>query len=133
VLEVTESVVVNQIDQAVSRLNEFKSLGCGLALDDFGTGYSSLSHLKRMPIDILKIDRAFVTDIGQVSDDSFIQAIIDLGKTLGMKTVAEGIETQQQLDWLRGAGCSSGQGFYLAKPMSDNDLRSAFVVEHEPT
>jgi diguanylate cyclase (GGDEF)-like protein len=131
VLEVTESVVVNQIDQAVARLNEFKSLGCGLALDDFGTGYSSLSHLKRMPIDILKIDRAFVTDIGQVSDDSFIQAIIDLGKTLGMKTVAEGIETQQQLDWLRGAGCSSGQGFYLAKPMSDSDLRSAFVVEHE--
>jgi diguanylate cyclase (GGDEF)-like protein len=127
VLEVTESVVVNQIDQAVSRLNEFKSLGCGLALDDFGTGYSSLSHLKRMPIDILKIDRAFVTDIGQVSDDSFIQAIIDLGKTLGMKTVAEGIETQQQLDWLRGAGCSSGQGFYLAKPMSDNDLRAAFL------
>jgi diguanylate cyclase (GGDEF)-like protein len=132
VLEVTESVVVNQIDQAVSRLNEFKSLGCGLALDDFGTGYSSLSHLKRMPIDILKIDRAFVTDIGQVSDDSFIQAIIDLGKTLGMKTVAEGIETQQQLDWLRGAGCSSGQGFYLAKPMSDSDLRLAFVGEHEP-
>lgn len=131
VLEVTESVVVNQIDQAVSRLNEFKSLGCGLALDDFGTGYSSLSHLKRMPIDILKIDRAFVTDIGQVSDDSFIQAIIDLGKTLGMKTVAEGIETQQQLDWLRGAGCSSGQGFYLAKPMTDSDLRSAFIGEHE--
>jgi diguanylate cyclase (GGDEF)-like protein len=131
VLEVTESVVVNQIDQAVSRLNEFKSLGCGLALDDFGTGYSSLSHLKRMPIDILKIDRAFVTDIGQVSDDSFIQAIIDLGKTLGMKTVAEGIETQQQLDWLRGAGCSSGQGFYLAKPMSDNDLRAAFLGESE--
>jgi diguanylate cyclase (GGDEF)-like protein/PAS domain S-box-containing protein len=128
VLEVTESVVVNEVDRAIARLQEFKALGCLLALDDFGTGYSSLSHLKRMPIDILKIDRAFVTDIGQVADDSFVQAIIDLGQTLGMQTVAEGIETQEQLDWLRQAGCSSGQGFYLAKPMSDHDVRSALEI-----
>jgi EAL domain-containing protein (putative c-di-GMP-specific phosphodiesterase class I) len=100
-----------------------------LALDDFGTGYSSLSHLKRMPIDILKIDRAFVTDIGQVADDSFVRAIIELGQTLGMQTVAEGIETPEQLEWLRRAGCSSGQGFYLAKPMSDSDVRAALEVE----
>ena len=129
VLEVTESVVVNEVDRAIARLQEFKDLGCLLALDDFGTGYSSLSHLKRMPIDILKIDRAFVTDIGQVADDSFVRAIIDLGQTLGMQTVAEGIETQGQLDWLRKAGCSSGQGFYLAKPMSDSDVRAALGVE----
>jgi diguanylate cyclase (GGDEF)-like protein/PAS domain S-box-containing protein len=129
VLEVTESVVVNEVDRAIARLQEFKALGCLLALDDFGTGYSSLSHLKRMPIDILKIDRAFVTDIGQVADDSFVQAIIELGQTLGMQTVAEGIETQEQLDWLRHAGCSSGQGFYLAKPMLDSDVRAALEIE----
>ncbi len=129
VLEVTESVVVNEVDRAIARLQEFKALGCLLALDDFGTGYSSLSHLKRMPIDILKIDRAFVTDIGQVADDSFVRAIIELGLTLGMQTVAEGIETQGQLDWLRQAGCSSGQGFFLAKPMADSDVRAALEVE----
>jgi predicted signal transduction protein with EAL and GGDEF domain len=129
VLEVTESVVVNEVDRAIARLQEFKALGCLLALDDFGTGYSSLSHLKRMPIDILKIDRAFVTDIGQVADDSFVRAIIELGQTLGMQTVAEGIETPEQLEWLRRAGCSSGQGFYLAKPMSDTDVRAVLEVE----
>ena len=93
-----------------------------LALDDFGTGYSSLSYLKRFPIDALKIDRSFVSNLTTDEDDAgIVIAVIGLGRNLHMRVVAEGIETREQLEFLRGHDCAQGQGFYFSKPVSALD------------
>jgi diguanylate cyclase (GGDEF)-like protein/PAS domain S-box-containing protein len=117
-LELTESTIMRNAEEAVTMLNELHALGIGLAIDDFGTGYSSLSYLKRFPVDRLKIDRSFVSDIGVSNDDETItSAIIALAHSLKMQVIAEGVETSAQLDFLKERACDEMQGFYFAKPL----------------
>ncbi len=116
-LEITESMIMQHVDIAAEKAAAMKKLGIGLAIDDFGTGYSSLSQLKLFPIDTLKIDRAFVRDIPDSDDDTAItKAVITLGKALGVRVVAEGVETSAQYQFLRDNGCDEMQGFYFSKP-----------------
>jgi diguanylate cyclase (GGDEF)-like protein/PAS domain S-box-containing protein len=118
-LELTESMLVEQGDQAVDALNRLKSLGITLSIDDFGTGYSSLSYLKRFPIDYLKIDRSFVMDLPNNHDDMAItRAIVSMANALRLRLVAEGIETPEQAEFLKGLGCELGQGYYYSKPVT---------------
>jgi diguanylate cyclase (GGDEF)-like protein/PAS domain S-box-containing protein len=115
--EITESMIMQHVDIAAEKAATIKKLGIKLAIDDFGTGYSSLSQLKRFPIDTLKIDRAFVRDIPQSSDDMAItKAVVSLGKALGVRVVAEGVETAAQYQFLRDNGCDEMQGFFVSKP-----------------
>ncbi|MBL8534798.1 MAG: EAL domain-containing protein, partial [Betaproteobacteria bacterium] len=117
-LEVTESAIMSDAETARTTLSELRKRGVRLAVDDFGTGYSSLAYLRRLPLDTLKIDRTFVQGIDEDPEDAAIAvAIIGLAKTLGLRTLAEGIETQEQLEFLRRHGCDEGQGFLLARPM----------------
>ncbi|MFN0091793.1 MAG: putative bifunctional diguanylate cyclase/phosphodiesterase [Acidimicrobiales bacterium] len=119
VLEITESTLMHDTDLAVAKLHELRRLGVRLAIDDFGTGYSSLNYLRLLPIDILKIDKAFVDSAssGNAQGEAFIQAMVKLGHTLELKTVAEGIETADQAAQLREVGCTAGQGYFYARPM----------------
>jgi EAL domain-containing protein (putative c-di-GMP-specific phosphodiesterase class I) len=104
-------------------LERLKAIGVKLAIDDFGTGYSSLAYLKRLPVDILKVDRMFVDGLGKSAEDgAIVEAIIGLATTLGLSSVAEGVETEQQLEALRGLGCDVAQGFYLAAPVDRTGL-----------
>ncbi|MHB1224566.1 MAG: sensor domain-containing protein, partial [Gemmatimonadaceae bacterium] len=123
VLEITESVLMQHTSLTLARLRELKALGLSLAIDDFGTGYSSLGYLQRFPIDILKIDKAFVDAVGSDTDAALARAVIALGDTLGMQTVAEGIEVLAQVDGLRKLGCKLGQGFHFARPLPPDELR----------
>jgi diguanylate cyclase (GGDEF)-like protein/PAS domain S-box-containing protein len=118
VLEITETAIMEQLDAATTILTELRRLGVRLALDDFGTGYSSLSYLQRLPVDILKIDRSFVAGVAKSTEDSALaRGILTLGQTLGLETVAEGIETAEQLAVLRELGCQLGQGYLFARPL----------------
>jgi diguanylate cyclase (GGDEF)-like protein/PAS domain S-box-containing protein len=117
VLEITESLVMDEPEQVIDRLRELKSLGVRIAIDDFGTGYSSLSYLQRLPIDILKVDRSFVSRLATAEQDwSLCGAIVKIADSLHLETVAEGIETSEQRAQLLLLGCSSGQGFLFHKP-----------------
>jgi diguanylate cyclase (GGDEF)-like protein len=118
VLEITESLLHQDVDEAVARLHQLKQLGVRLAIDDFGTGYSSLSCLHRFPVDIMKIDKSFVDGLvtGR-KPATFARAIVRLGQMLNLETVAEGIENVDQLDQLRAADCAYGQGYYFARPL----------------
>ena len=123
VLEITESVIMHDMEQAASKLRAIKSLGVRLALDDFGTGYSSLSYLRRLPIDVVKIDKIFVDEIEKHNGAAaLVQAILLLGKGLDFEVVAEGIETEAQMKSLVELGCVYGQGYYLARPLSSTEL-----------
>jgi diguanylate cyclase (GGDEF)-like protein len=118
-LEVTESMVMTNVDRAVKLLKAIKSRGIGLAIDDFGTGYSSMSLMKRFPVDTIKIDRSFVRELPQDCEDKAIaQAIINLGKALGLTVVAEGVETVEQETFLRQQGCDEMQGYLFSKPVT---------------
>jgi diguanylate cyclase (GGDEF)-like protein len=118
VLEITESVVMRNADVGISRLEELRALGVRLAIDDFGTGYSSLSYLQRLPIDVLKIDKSFIDG---VDDDArgaaLVRTILGLAETMSLRCVAEGIETESQLQALTALGCAYGQGFLFAHPL----------------
>ena len=117
-LEITESVMLNDTDVTLARLRELKGLGLSLAVDDFGTGYSSLSYLQRFPIDVLKIDKAFVDPIGSRGQPaSLTRAIVALGDALGLDMVAEGIERVEQVEGLRFLGCTYGQGYHFSRPL----------------
>jgi EAL domain-containing protein (putative c-di-GMP-specific phosphodiesterase class I) len=117
-IELTESLIMKDVDQAIGILQDLKRLGVTLSIDDFGTGYSSLAYLKRFPIDILKIDRSFVSDITSDPDDAAIVAsIISLAHNLRLQVIAEGVETREQLKYLRGEGCDQMQGYYFSKPV----------------
>ncbi len=117
-LELTESVVMQNADRAGKVLAEIKKLGVRLAIDDFGVGYSSLTHLKRFPIDTLKVDRSFIRDIPQdLEDKAITEAIIAMGKSLNLTIVAEGVETLEQETFLRDHNCDESQGFYFSKPI----------------
>src|SRR5687768_10748475 len=128
-VELTESAVMHDADQFIAMLGEINDLGVQIALDDFGTGYSSLSYLKRFPVDRLKVDRSFVQDIVTDSDDAtIVRAIIALGHNLGLKVVAEGVETQQQLDFLRDNQCDELQGFYFGRPLPSDQFMREFLL-----
>ena len=117
-LELTEGTLIRDLDQALDTLNRLREIGVRISIDDFGTGYSSLSYLKRLPIDILKIDRSFVDEITINSDDAAIsQAIISLGHTLNLHVIAEGVETHAQQDMLADMGCHSLQGYHISPPL----------------
>lgn len=129
-LEITESMVMDDPDQCIARLNELSALGIALSMDDFGTGYSSLAYLKRLPIDTLKIDRSFVMDIEVDPNDVAICATtISMATALGLTTVAEGVETEAQAQVLRTMQCGSFQGFLLAQPMPAA-AAAEFVRQH---
>jgi diguanylate cyclase (GGDEF)-like protein/PAS domain S-box-containing protein len=116
--EITEGVVMRNPESAVTLLQQLKDMGIHISIDDFGTGYSSLAYLKRFPIDSLKIDRSFVMDVPEDSDDVAINvAVIAMAHSLGLKVVAEGVETQEQLDFLRKEGCDEMQGYFFSKPL----------------
>jgi diguanylate cyclase (GGDEF)-like protein len=122
-LEITESVVMSNAECAVSVLEKLKSLGVQIAIDDFGTGYSSLAYLKRFPIDILKVDRSFIRDIPADSGDMKItRAIIAMAHGLRLKVVAEGVETREQLKFLRSQSCDAVQGYFLCRPLQEEEL-----------
>jgi EAL domain-containing protein (putative c-di-GMP-specific phosphodiesterase class I) len=122
-LELTESMVMHDAPQLVAMLDELKELGVKIAVDDFGTGYSSLSYLKRFPVDRLKVDRSFVEHMTTEADDAtIVRAIISLGHNLGLKVVAEGVETAQQARALRAYQCDEAQGFLFARAVSARDL-----------
>jgi diguanylate cyclase (GGDEF)-like protein len=118
ILEITEEAVVHDFEQATKVLNELKVMGCMTSMDDFGTGYSSLTHLQKLPVDELKIDRAFVTQIPDCPQNTaIVRSVIELAHNLGLEVVAEGVETTAALRWLREEGCERAQGYYLSKPM----------------
>lgn len=122
-LEITETVIMEDPDRSIGILRELKGAGIELSLDDFGTGYSSLSYLKRFPIDVLKIDQSFVRDITEDSDDaSLVAAIIAMAHNIGVRVVAEGVETEQQLDFIRRHGCDEYQGYFHSRPMDADTL-----------
>ncbi len=124
-LEITETVMMTNADLAERRLRELKRLGVNIALDDFGTGYSSLGYLARFPVDVIKMDRSFLSAGASPITSGLATAVIGLGKTLQLAVVAEGIEFQEQWATLRGLGCELGQGFYFARPMD-----SAATIEY---
>ena len=117
-IEITESTVMHAGERMVEMLHAIKKLGVHIAIDDFGTGYSSLSYLKRFPVDRLKIDRSFVQHMADADDAVIVRAIIALGHNLGLKVLAEGVETEEQLAFLRANGCDELQGYFISKPVS---------------
>jgi len=122
-LEITESVVMSEAPHNIARLDELKNLGVKLAIDDFGTGYSSLSYLRRFPVSYLKIDRSFIEGLRESPEDTaVVSGIIALAHVLGMETIAEGVETAEQLRALRDLGCDMAQGNYLSEPLTDEEL-----------
>lgn len=132
-LELTESILMEPTDTTFDTLNELKATGVRLAIDDFGRGYSSLGYLKRLPIDTLKIDRSFVRDIVSNSDDrAIIKAVISLARTLNLRVIAEGVETHEQLTYLREQGSDGIQGFFLGKPMTPNSFRQLLKQGDQP-
>jgi len=117
-LEVTESIMIQDLQTTITTLNQLHVIGIQISIDDFGTGYSSLSYLKRLPISKIKIDQSFVRDICADPDDAAIaDAVISLGHSLKMQVIAEGVETAEQLDYLRAHGCDEMQGYYFSHPL----------------
>lgn len=122
-LELTESCFVERPDQALAMLRELKKLGVSLAIDDFGTGYSSLAHLKLLPIDLLKIALPFVQDVTTNKEDAaIVEAIITMAHTMGIKVIAEGVETTSQRQFLEWKKCNYAQGYLFARPMPGDDI-----------
>ena len=132
-LEITESLMIRDTDAALTWMHRVRDMGIHLSIDDFGTGYSSLSYLKRFPVDLLKIDQAFVRDVTRDADDaSLVTAITSLAHQFGMKTIAEGVETSSQLDFLRSSRCDFVQGFLFSRPLAAATFRQR-LTEQENT
>ena len=123
-LEITETTLMRDAEATAQRLHMLKELGVRIAIDDFGTGYSSLAYLSQFPVDVLKIDRTFVTGLSDSADSrALAHTLIQLGKTLGLETLAEGIEEQAQLEVLRHEQCDHGQGYLFARPLIAEDIQ----------
>ena len=132
-LEITETAVMHNSEQSMKHLNALDDMGFQLAIDDFGTGYSSMAYLKHFPVDHVKIDMAFVRDIGKDrTSDAIIRGMIDLARNLELETIAEGIETEAQRDFLRQHGCTTGQGYLLARPMPAHELEAQLLADKAP-
>ena len=130
-LEFTESVIMEQADKTIETLQALKKMGIQLSIDNFGTGYSSLNYLKHFPIDRIKIDRSFVADLDHSNDDAtLVETIISMGHSLNRKVLAEGVENGKQLNFLTAAGCDEVQGFYLAMPMTAEDIAKRIRRTH---
>jgi EAL domain-containing protein (putative c-di-GMP-specific phosphodiesterase class I) len=129
-LEITETAMIKNLRNTALILRELNFLGVRIALDDFGTGYSSLNYLHELPISVLKIDRSFVGRIDSESEGiEILKAIVALATSLKMETTAEGIETETQFEELQRIGCISGQGYYISKPLSAEDLGEYLMME----
>jgi diguanylate cyclase (GGDEF)-like protein/PAS domain S-box-containing protein len=136
-LEITEGIAMKNVDQNIRMLEELRALGLNISIDDFGTGYSSLAYLKRFPLNTLKIDRSFIKDITNNTDDREItKAIIAMGQNLNLKVLAEGVETQHQLDILRSSGCDYIQGYFFSRPLPACEvvsfLKNKSLLNKEP-
>ena len=131
-LEMTESLLVNNVDENIAVLRKLGQSGVRIAVDDFGTGYSSLSYLRQLPIDTLKIDRSFVRDIETDPEDrAIIQAIIAMAHSLTLQVTAEGVETHGQLDALARLGCDEYQGYLFSKPLPPVEIAARFLAPGE--
>jgi EAL domain-containing protein (putative c-di-GMP-specific phosphodiesterase class I) len=126
--EITESLLVDDVNQATQRLTQLKMLGVSISIDDFGTGYSSLAYLRQFPLDRLKIDRAFVKDIPDDDDGVIARSIVVLAKALGLKVLAEGVETKAQLEFLQSLDCDECQGYLLNPPASAEEASKFFAI-----
>jgi EAL domain-containing protein (putative c-di-GMP-specific phosphodiesterase class I) len=128
-LEITESMLIEDIETAIERLLKLQELGVRVSIDDFGTGYSSLSYLYNLPANYLKIDKSFVSQM-QLGNTNYkiVEAVVTLSDQLGLSAIAEGIETPQQLNWLEALGCEFGQGYLLSRPLS-TEAATALVSE----
>ncbi len=132
-LEITEGVLLEDVEQCISNMQALKALGVRFAIDDFGTGYSSLTYLKRLPLDRLKIDRSFTWDMDGEDGSGLmlVQTILVIARNLGLECVAEGIESQWQLDCLRQHGCSLGQGYHFSRPLREEQFLAWLATHHE--
>ena len=131
VLELTESVMIDEADEAIEIMEQLRRLGVRFAVDDFGTGYSSLAYLRRLPVDIVKTDRAFVRELGQDEASSdLVRAVIEMARSLHLDVVAEGVETVEQRDALLGMGCAFAQGFLFARPVAAAALTTRLLANH---
>jgi EAL domain-containing protein (putative c-di-GMP-specific phosphodiesterase class I) len=130
-LDITETVYIGALDANTAALDRLRALGIRISLDDFGSGYSSLSYLKRLPADILKVDKSFTKGLGlEVEDAAIVQTVVDLAHILGMEVVAEGVEVEEQETLLREMGCDFAQGYHFSRPLPPEEasefLRSAY-------
>ncbi len=130
--EITEGLLIEDVKQAVAKLNQIKELGVTISIDDFGTGYSSLSYLRQFPLDRLKIDRAFIKDIPDGDDGVIAASVIVLAKALGLKVLAEGVETDAHLAFLKHHDCDEYQGYFLSPPVAANDVTEFFCRAGSP-
>jgi len=132
-LEITETALMRDSAAATRRLRELKALGIQIAIDDFGTGYSSLAYLRQLPVDSLKIDRSFISGLTTSSESrALIHTLVELGKALGLQSVAEGIEHVAQLRQLQLEECEFGQGFLLGRPQDPVDIETLLPTESDP-
>jgi EAL domain-containing protein (putative c-di-GMP-specific phosphodiesterase class I) len=123
ILEVTESAVMGDPEVAINALNMLSRMGIKLSIDDFGTGFSSMAQLKKMPVNEIKIDKAFVLELATNKEDQvMVKTLIALAKNLGLSTVAEGVENEDSVVLLRNMGCSTAQGFHLSRPLPAKDI-----------
>jgi EAL domain-containing protein (putative c-di-GMP-specific phosphodiesterase class I) len=127
ILELTESALMHDVDATLTRLKLLKALGVRLAIDDFGTGYSSLSYLRQFPIDVLKIDQSFVSGMVETAESAaIVHTLVQLGKVLGLTTVAEGVESNDQRELLKAEGVNVGQGYLFSKPLEVSGVEELF-------
>jgi diguanylate cyclase (GGDEF)-like protein len=133
-LEITESVLLLNSESTLDTLHQLRGLGVRISMDDFGTGYSSLSYLRSFPFDKIKIDRSFVHDLSSNKDSrAIIRAVVGLGSSLGMSTTAEGIETREELDFMKRQGCTEAQGYFFSKPCPAEDARALLAKQAAAT
>lgn len=126
-LEITEALLLHHDDKTIQTLHQLRSLGIGISMDDFGTGYSSLSYLRMFPFSKVKIDRSFVRDLTtDKSSMAIIRAILSMIASVGITSVAEGVETPEQLQWLQGESCTEAQGYFISRPVPSRDLTAFF-------